>query len=207
MRFAEDVIKLLKLPPLIPVLAIVLREAVPFGQLFDRVTKNFVFIVAESPRFAGPLDTVFQILFEFIEAEQVPVDETSVESPLDQNLQLAKAEHRNGALPAEPDEAAALRLQFVEGVAEKALGEIPVKFSAQADHGEGLAHARPDELLSVGIQNDVVKRLRVAVEDRSHDTVACQGDPVTEDRIDFIGGTPQELRQRSVAGLFPPLSQ
>ena len=58
-----------KLPPLILVLALLLFEVMPLGQLFDSVTEKRIFIVAGLPRFAGPLDAAFQILFEIIEAE------------------------------------------------------------------------------------------------------------------------------------------
>ena len=207
MWLSEEKFKFIGFPPLLPVLAIVLRKAVPSRQLFDRVTKNFVFIVAGSPRFARSLDTVFQILYEIIEAEQVPVDETSIKSTLDQNLQLAKAEHGNGALPAEPDEAVVLRPQFVVGVAEKAPNEIPIEFAAQGDHGEGLAHARPDELLGIGIENDVEERLRVSVIHRSHDVVAGLGCRISQDRTGFVSGTPKQTRQRSVGCPLPPLPE
>ena len=156
---------------------------------------------------ARPLDAVLQILFEIAAAEKVQLDETAVKGPLDQNSQLAHPEHGNSALPAVPDVARGLGLQFVVRVAQKAPDQIPIEFSAQGDHGEGLAHAGPDEFFGIRIENDVAERLRIAIEQRGHDTVACQGDPVTENRIDLIGGTPQELRQRSVAGLFPPLPQ
>jgi hypothetical protein len=137
----------------------------------------------------------------------VLVDETSIENPPDQNLQIAKTEHGNGALPAEPDVAEPLRLQFVVGVAEKAAGQRPIELSLQGNHGEGLAHARSDELLGIGIENNLAKRLRVAVEDRSHDTVAGRRDRIAEDRIGFVGRTPQQTCQRSVGGLFPPLPE
>jgi len=39
-RLAEDAITLGKLPPLLPVLVVSLREAGPSGQLFNRVTKK-----------------------------------------------------------------------------------------------------------------------------------------------------------------------
>jgi hypothetical protein len=68
-RFAEDVVKLPKLPPLILVLALLLFEVMPLGQLFDSVTKKRIFIVAGLRRFAAPLDPAFQILCEIIEAE------------------------------------------------------------------------------------------------------------------------------------------
>src|SRR5208283_2106043 len=204
---AEEAIEFVQLPPLLPVLAVRLSEAVPSGQLFDSVTKKGIFVVAGSPRFARPLDAAFQIPFEIIEAEQVRVDEASLEGPLDQNPQLAKAEHGNRTLPAEPDVAVALRPQFVEGVAEKAPGKMPIEFFAQGDHGDGLAHARPDELLGIGIENDVVKRLRVAGKDRSHDTVAGRGGRITEDRIGFISRTPEQTRQRYVSGPLSPLPE
>jgi hypothetical protein len=164
MRLVEDAIELGELLPLLPLRVVLFCEAVPSGQLLDSITKQSLFVVVRLPRVAEPLDAAFQIPFEIIEAEYVPVDETSIESPPEQTLQFAKAEHGDGALPANPYEAASLRQQSVIGVAEKTAGAIPIEFPEQGDHGESLAHARSDELLGVGVENDVVKRLGVAVE-------------------------------------------
>ena len=107
------------------------------------------------------------------------IDEATVESPLDQNLQFAEAEHGDGALPAGPDEAVPLRPQLIEGVAQKACNEIPIELAAQGDHGESLTHTGADELIDTGIENDVEERLRVAVKDRRHDPVGGFDDRVS----------------------------
>jgi hypothetical protein len=45
--------------------------------------------------------------------------------------------------------------------------------------------------IGVRVQDDLVKRVGIAVEDRRHDAVTGGRDAVTEDRIDLLAGTPQ----------------
>jgi len=56
-------------------------------------------------------------------------------------------------------------------------------------------------LLGIGVQDDVVERLRIAIEDGRDDAVTGRGDAVTEDPIDFTARKPQQTCQRSVSGL------
>ena len=191
MRLAEDAIKLGKVLPLLLVFAVSLREALPSGQFFDSVAKKLEFIIARCRWFARVPDTAPQSVLEIIEAEKSPVDKTAVESPLYQDLQFMNPKHSDGALPAGPDEAEPLRSQFVEGVAEKARGEISIELAAQRNHGESFAHAGADELLGIGIENNVEEGLRVAVKDRGHDTVAGRSGRVTENCVGFVIRAPQ----------------
>ncbi len=85
-----------------------------------------------------------------------------------------------------------MRLQLHIGVAKKSLDLIPFEFSAQGDHSEGFAHGGADKLLGLRIENDVVERLRITVEDRGHHTVTGRGDGIPENRLGFLGGAPQE---------------
>src|SRR5262245_61167846 len=72
----------------------------------------------------------------------------------------------------------------------KARGEIPIELAAQRNHGESFAHAGADELLVIGIENNVEERLRVAVKDRGHvgSRSFCRE---TERRITTPGGANQ----------------
>ena len=49
------------------------------------------------------LDPPSEILLEMLEPKDVAVNGASVERFLYQNVQIAHAKHRNGALPADPD--------------------------------------------------------------------------------------------------------
>jgi hypothetical protein len=90
-RLAEDAIKLGKLPPLLFVFAVSLREALPSGQFFDSVAKKLEFIIARCRWFARVSDAAPQSVLEIIEAEKRPVDKTAVESPLYQDLHEPQA--------------------------------------------------------------------------------------------------------------------
>ena len=110
-------------------------------------------------------------------------------------LQIGHAQHRNGALPADPDIALGLWPYLDESVAEEPACHCPIEFSSQGDHGEGFAHACPNEFVGVRVQDDVVERLRVAIEHRRHHAVARGGDPVAEDRIYVRARKSQQTRQ------------
>jgi hypothetical protein len=45
---------------------------------------------------------------------------------------------------------------------KKSAHQIPIEFSSQHEHGERFAHAGPDKLLGIRIENDLVR----AAEDR-----------------------------------------
>src|SRR5207245_1355630 len=84
---------------------------------------------------------------------------------------------------------------------------IPIEVSPERYHSERLAHPGSDELLGVRVQDDLIKRVGVAIEDRRYDAVGRGGDAVTEDRIDLLAGKSQQASQRSISDLFPPLSE
>src|SRR5712691_2485778 len=108
-----------------------------------------------TPGFARVLDSPSEILLEMLEPENMAVDEAPVERFLYQNFQVAHAEHRNGALPADPEEVLRLRSHLHEGVPKESPGPVPIQFSPRRNHGEGLAHACPDELFGVRVHDDV----------------------------------------------------
>ena len=56
------------------------------------------------------LDPASEILLEMVKSENVVVNETPVESLLDERFQVAHAKRRNGTLPADPDVILPLRL-------------------------------------------------------------------------------------------------
>jgi hypothetical protein len=91
-----------------------------------------------------------------------------------------------------------------ERVAEELACHCPIEFSPHSDHSEGLAHARWDELFGVRVQDDVVERLRVAIEHRRHHAMARRGDPVAKDRIYVTARKSQQTRQWPIRGLLPP---
>src|SRR5438132_14430187 len=80
-----------------------------------------------------------------------------------------------------PDIAPCLWPHLHERVSEEPACHCPIEFSSQRHHGECLADARPDEFFGVPVQNDVVDRLRVAIEYRRHDAVARGEDPIPKD--------------------------
>src|SRR5204863_7328089 len=101
------------------------------------------------------LDPASEILLEMVESENVAVDEAAVERFLYQKLQVAHAQHCNSALPADPDITLCLWLHLHESIAEEAACHCPIEFSPQGDHGEGFAHARPNEFLGLRVENDL----------------------------------------------------
>src|SRR4051794_1219072 len=123
-------------------------------------------------RNAGALDRPIEVALEMLEPEPLRIDEATVEGSANQNRQFAQAEHRNGTLPALPDIAAGLRLNLVEGVTEKSRRVGAVDRAPKDQHGERVAHPRPNEFVGLGVQNDRVERLWVAVAHRCHDAVA-----------------------------------
>src|SRR5438132_12626888 len=110
------------------------------------------------------LDTLSEILLEMVEPKNVLVDESSVESFLHQNFQVAQAEHRNSALPADPGITLCLRQHLHEDVTEESASQIPIEFSPQGDHGEGLDHAGPEVPIGTRVQDALAERVRIAVE-------------------------------------------
>src|SRR5882724_2748192 len=77
------------------------------------------------PRFARALDAPLEILLEIVECKNMAVNEAPVESLLHQDFQVVQAEHRNGALPADPGITFGLRLHLHEGIAEESASQIP----------------------------------------------------------------------------------
>src|SRR5580704_19175238 len=153
------------------------------------------------------LDPASEIFLEMVESENVAVDEAAVERFPYQELQIAHAQHCNRALPADPDITLCLWPHLDERVAEEPAYHCLIEFSPHSDHGEGLAHARSDELFGVRVQDDVVERFRVAVEHRRHHAMARCGDPIAEDRIYVPARNSQQTRQRPISGLFPPFPE
>src|SRR5438552_1737748 len=99
-----------------------------------------------------------------VESKNVAVNEAAVERFLHQDLQVAHAEHRNRALPADPDIALCLWPHLHERVTEEPACHCAIEFSPHSDHGEGLAHARSNEFVGSRVQDDVVERLGLAIE-------------------------------------------
>src|ERR1700730_8407276 len=146
------------------------------------------------------VDAASEVFLEMVESENVAVDEAAVERFLDQDFQVAHAEHRNGALPADPDIGLCLWPHLHEGIAEEAACHCPMESSPNSDHGKGLAHTRPDEFFGLRVQDDVVERLRVAVEHRRHHAMARRGDPVAKNRIYVTARKSKQTRQWPISG-------
>ena len=157
--------------------------------------------------FAGVLGRPFDILLEILEAKPVAIAEAAIEGPFDQDFEFAQAEHRDGGLPALPDKAMRLGSNFVEGIAEKSGDQGPIQFPSHHQHGERLAHAGPDVLFGIRVEDDLVERLRIAIEDRRDDAMGGARDAVAEDRIDFVLRTFRQACQRSVGGFLSPLAE
>jgi hypothetical protein len=67
-----------------------------------------------------------------------------------------------------------------ESVTEETAYHCPMESSPHSYYGEGFAHACPNELLGVRVQDNVVEQLRVAIENRRHHAMARRGDPVAK---------------------------
>src|SRR6267154_1427023 len=134
------------------------------------------------------LDSPSEFLLEVVEPENVAVNEAAVERSLHENLQIAHAQGRNGTLPADPDVALGLWPYLDESVAEEPACQCPIEFTSQGHHREGFVHARSNEFFGIRVQDDVVERLRVAIENRRHDTVTGGRNAVAEDPIDLGTG-------------------
>ena len=67
-----------------------------------------------------------------------------------------------------PDIALRLWPHLDESVTEETAYHCPMESSPRSNHGEGFAHACPNEFLGVRVQDNVVERLRVAIENRRH---------------------------------------
>ena len=74
-------------------------------------------------------------------------------------------------------------------------------------HGNRLTHPRADEFVCLLIQNDVIQRIGIAVENRRHHAVRRLRDRITDDRVEYLAGQPQECRQWPVRRLFAPLTE
>ena len=85
--------------------------------------------------------------------------------------------------------------------------QIPIEFSPQGDHCERLTHAGSEVFIGVRVQDDLVKRVGIAIEDRRHHAVTRGGDPITEDRIDLVAGNPHQTCQGPIRDLFLPLPE
>jgi hypothetical protein len=68
-----------------------------------------------------------------------------------------------------------------------------------------LEHASANEFIGVWIEDDVVKRLWITIENRCHDTVAGRGYRISEDLFGLWA--PQQKRERFVGGPFSPFSE
>src|SRR5438046_7466058 len=111
------------------VLAVLLAGAVQLRYLFDGVPEQRVIVIIRTAGFAGALDAPPEILLEVFESKNVAVNEAPVERLFDQNYQIAHAQHRNGALPADPDVVLCLRSHFNKGIVKEPACYCPIEFS------------------------------------------------------------------------------
>src|SRR5712691_7446522 len=118
------------------------------------------------------LDGPLQVSFEMLEAQPARVDIAAPEGLLDERLELDEAEHRDRALPTLPDEAVAPRLEVGIARPQEARSLCARQLVAQGQHGERLAHPRAYEFVCLRLQDHVVERLRIAIENRGHDPMA-----------------------------------
>ena len=132
-------------PPSLLLIAVLLGEAVPSGQLVYRIAEKRVVAITRMPWFTRVLDPPSEILHEMFEPKSVAINESPVEGFLYPDVQIAHAKNRNGALPADPDVALGLWPHLDERVAEEPACHCPIELSPHSDHGEGFAHACPNE--------------------------------------------------------------
>ena len=67
-----------------------------------------------------------------------------------------------------------------------------VEFAPQDQHGDRLAHPRSNELVGIWVEDDLVERVRIAVENRRHDPMCGARYSAAQDRIDLVVRTSQQ---------------
>ncbi|HUN99161.1 MAG TPA: hypothetical protein VMU69_23390, partial [Bradyrhizobium sp.] len=55
-----------------------------------------------------------------------------------------------------------------------------LQLTTERGHSDGFTHARPDEFVSIGVEDYLVERIGVAIKNRSHDAVRGLGDGATK---------------------------
>jgi len=85
-----------------------------------------------------------------------------------------------------PDKRLRVRLQLHEAIAEKSARQGLIEFPSEHQHGECFAHAGPDKLFGIRVENDLVELLRIAVKDRRHDAVGGGRDGVAKYCLNFV---------------------
>src|SRR5579864_9132463 len=127
-----------------------------------------------------------------METEPRAADELLSEHLLDKRFEVRKTKQCDGALPAIPDKAFVLRIDLrVTGTEEP--GCLRARQPAvQRHHSNCFKHPGPDEFLRIRIENDLVERLRIAIENGSHHPMGCVGDGAAEYFVNAVRGTPQQ---------------
>jgi hypothetical protein len=144
-----------------------------------------------------------QIVLEVLEVGHHRIDEATLEGFSHQRLELVHGEQRHRALPAVPDHGIIPGLQLVETRPQKTGKLGSVELAAESEKDEAVEHASAQELVRFGIPDDLVNRVRIAVENIGHDAVAGRSDGIAKDPVDT--GPAQETRQRAIGRFFPPL--
>src|SRR6185437_10442081 len=113
-------------------------------------------------------------------------DRTACERLLDERLEFGNTEQSDGTLPAVPDEAFILRPDIRVAGAQEPRGVRAQQLIIECCHGEGFAHARSNEFVSLRVKDYLVERIGIAIKNRCHNPVRRRGNSVTKNRVDLI---------------------
>jgi hypothetical protein len=107
------------------------------------VSPKRVYIIIRTPGLVEALNAPSEILCEMAECQDVTLNKASIESFFHQSFQIAQSEHRNCALPSEPDKILCLRLHLHEGVPEDTARQYPIEFSGSVGDSYRTAQTLP----------------------------------------------------------------
>lgn len=150
-------------------------EAIPVRQFLDGVAKQAVFAILVIAQRRRIFDRMRKVMFEMCERKPGRTYEAARERLLDERLELDEPKQGNGALPAVPDETFILRYKLRVTGAKKPGSLGAPRLIVECHHRESFTHARSDEFVGLGVKNDSVKRIRIAIKDRGHDAVCGRG--------------------------------
>ena len=182
------------------------RECGPARQLFDGIPEQFEFILP-LPRLRFGINGTLQIPLEMLECQPGRTDEAALERLLDLWLELAELQHGNGSLPALPGKAFVLRLQVGVAGSQKSRRLLARQPAAQGHNDQSVEHARSDELVRSRVQDHLIKRGRIAVENAGHHPMGGLGRGTAKDGVEFFPRSAQESGERSIGRFFAPLAE
>src|SRR5262252_1100962 len=182
-------------------------KAVPTRQFLYGVAEQAV-LPARLPGQGGWIvDRLLKVLLEVMEPKPSVTDQVAREGLLHERPEFDEAKQRNGALPALPNPTFFLRFDLVVTRPQKPCRFGPRHFTVQRRHRDRFEHARPDVFVRFRVQNHLIQRLRIAVENGSHDAMGSLGDSAAKYLIEVIGRTAQQTCERPIRRFLAPLTE